>query len=77
MTIRKNFLLDYEIVKHLEQLAKDANTTQTQIVKTLIEQKYKEISQKEKIEAFNSLVGSMNGILTNKSLQSIKADIDV
>jgi len=72
MTIRKNFLLDDEIVKHLEQLAKDANTTQTQIVKTLIEERYKAVSEKEKLEAFSSLVGSMNGMLTSKSLQSIK-----
>lgn len=77
MTVRKNFLLDEEIAEHLEELAKRANTTQTQVIKNIIEEKYEEISVKEKLEIFHSLVGSSSGIYSGKSIQSIKADMDV
>lgn len=77
MTIRKNFLLDEVIAKHLEELAIKQNTTQTEVIKNMIEEKYQEISKEEKLEAFYSIVGSMNGMFTSESLQSIKAKMDV
>ena len=77
MTVRKNFLLDEEIAEHLEKIAKEANTTQTQVIKNMIEEKYQEVSKKERLEAFYSIVGSSNGMYTGKSIQSIKASMDV
>lgn len=56
MTIRKNFLLDDDIAIHLEELAKRENTTQTNIIKNMIEEKYEEISVQDKLEAFNCIV---------------------
>lgn len=78
MTVRKNFLLDDETAKHLEKIAKRDNTTQTQVVKNLIEKEYEDISKEEKLEAFYSIVGSCEpGSLVGKSVQSIKASMDV
>jgi len=75
MTIRKNFLLDDEIAKHLEELAKKENTTQTNIVKNMIEEKYERYSIKEKLEALDRISGSCNGLFVGKSIQSIKAEM--
>jgi predicted DNA-binding protein len=77
MTIRKNFLLDDETVEHLKKIAKEANTTQTQVIRNLIEEKYQEVSVKEKLEALDRIVGSCNGLFIGKSIQSIKANMDV
>ncbi|MDQ1340550.1 MAG: hypothetical protein QG567_1707 [Campylobacterota bacterium] len=75
MTIRKNFLLDEEIVKHLQEIAKRQSTTQTDVIKNIIEEKYKEISMQEKIEAFDSMTLFPSGALADKSIQSIKAEM--
>lgn len=75
MTIRKNFLLDEEIVKHLQEIAKRQNSTQTDVIKNIIEEKYKEISMQEKIEAFDSMTLFPSGSLVDKSIQSIKAEM--
>lgn len=77
MTIRKNFLFDEDIVEHLEKIAKDADMTQTQVIKNMIEEKYEIISIKEKLEILHTLAGSSQGMYTSKSVQSIKAGIDV
>ena len=76
MTVRKNFLLDDEIAKHLEEIAKKENKTQTDVIKNMIEERYQEYSIQEKLEAFHSLVGSMNGLIADDvSIQSIKAEM--
>lgn len=75
MTIRKNFLLDDETAKHLEELAKKENTTQTNIIKNMIEEKYQEYSIQEKLEALHSIVPMPPGSLVGKSIQSIKAEM--
>lgn len=72
MTVRKNFLFDEEIAQHLEEIAKKENTTQTDVVKNLIEEKYQEYSIEEKLEAFRSIVPMPPGSLVGKSIQSIK-----
>lgn len=56
MTIRKNFLLDDEIAKHLEALAKKENTTQTNIIKNMIQEKYEKISVQAKLDALDEIV---------------------
>ena len=61
MTIRKNFLFDDEVAKHLEEIAKAEGKTQTQIAQEAIEEKYKTISRKRKLEALEALKGSLNG----------------
>jgi len=77
MTVRKNFLFEEDVAQHLKDIAKKANVTQTQVVKDLIEEKYATISIEDKLEAFYSFAGSCPGMFVGKSIQSIKADMDV
>lgn len=72
MTVRKNFLLEDEVAKHLEEISKKQNNTQTAVIKELIEEKYMEISAKEKLEILSQLSGSMEGMFTNITVQEIK-----
>lgn len=75
MTVRKNFLLDDEIAKHLEEIAKKENKTQTDVIKNMIEEKYQEYSIQEKLEAFRSIIPLPPGALVDKSIQSIKEEM--
>ena len=75
MTIRKNFLPDEEIAKHLEELAKRENTTQTNVIRNMIEEKYQEISVQEKLDAIKVFAGSCPGMFVDKSIQSIKMEM--
>jgi len=77
MTIRKNFIFEEEIAQHLEELAKKQKTTQTQVIKDMIEEKYQEVSVEEKLAALKRIAGSSSGLFLGKSVQSIKASMDV
>lgn len=77
MTIRKNFLLDEEIVEHLKEIAKVNNTTQTQVIRNMIEEQYQEIAIKEKLEAIKAFAGSGSGLYGELTIQEIKAQMDV
>ncbi len=77
MTVRKNFIFDQETAEHLEKLAKRDGITQTKVVKNLIEEEYKEISVQEKLDALYSFAGSFPDAFVGKSIQSIKASMDV
>jgi len=55
MTIRKNFLFEQEVAKHLEELAKDEGKTQTQIVQEMTEERYKLIRTKKKLDILEKL----------------------
>ena len=77
MTIRKNFIFDEETAQHLKEIAKREKTTQTKIVKNLIEEKYEEISVEEKLEALESFAGSGTGLYGDLTIQEIKANMDV
>ena len=65
MTIRKNFIFDDEVAKHLEEIAKAEGKTQTQIAQEAIELKYKEIQKQMKLDALNRIKGSLNGKIGN------------
>lgn len=65
MTIRKNFLFDEEIARHLEEIAKLEGKTQTQTIQEFIEKEYKKISIKKKLAALDKLAGSFTGLLTD------------
>ncbi len=77
MRVRKNFIFDEETAEHLEKLAKRDGKTQTQVVKDLIKGEFEMLSKEEKLAAFDSMVGSMPGVFVGKSIQSIKASMDV
>ena len=73
-TVRKNFVFDKQISMQLEELAKDTKQSMTALVQELIENRYKQIKTKKRLQAFNRLKGSATGLLGNESIQSIKAN---
>jgi len=77
MSIRKNFILEEDIVRHLEKIAIKKDTTQTQIIRDLIEKEYKEVSKEYKLEAIRKFAGGGSGLFGGLSIQEIKANRDV
>ncbi len=61
MTIRKNFNFDEKVAEHLEEMAKLEGKTQTEITQEALEEKYKKISIKKKLDALDRLAGSLTG----------------
>jgi hypothetical protein len=74
LTVRKNFVFDKEIASYLEEIVKDTKKSMTALVQELIEERYKQIKVKKRIKAFNRIKGSATGLLTDDSIQSIKAN---
>ena len=68
MTIRKNFLLEEEIVEHLKKLAISSDMTQTQIIRNLIEKEYQQSAIKERLEALYDFAGSGTGEFGDKNV---------
>jgi len=65
MTIRKNFLFDEEVAKHLEEIAKLKGQTQTQTIQDFIKEEYKKISAKKKLAILDEMAGSLTGKIGN------------
>ncbi len=65
MTVRKNFLFDDEVAKHLEEIAKAEGKTQTQIAQEAIEERYKKISIENKLAILDEIHDSFHGLLTD------------
>ncbi len=77
MTVRKNFVFDETVAEHLTELAEENGTSMTAMVQELIEERYKSSRVKKRLEAFDRIAGSANGLFVGKTIQSIKADTDV
>ncbi len=73
-TVRKNFVFDKQISMYLEELAKETKQSMTALMQEMIENRYKQIKAKKRLQAFNRLKGSATGLLGDESIQSIKAD---
>ena len=76
-TVRKNFVFTQEIANYLEELAQDSKESMTAIVQETIEDRYRTLRVKKRMKAFNRMKGSANGLLTDFSIQSVKANMDV
>ena len=76
-TVRKNFVFDKNIAMYLEELAKETQQSMTSLVQEMIEERYKQIKVKKRMKAFNAIDGSATGLLTDFSIQSIKANRDI
>jgi hypothetical protein len=74
VTVRKNFVFDENIAMYLEEIAKDAKQSMTSLVQEMIEERYKQIKVKKRMKAFNRIKGSATGLLTDVSIQSLKAN---
>ena len=73
-TVRKNFVFERNIAEYLEELARESKKSMTALVQEMIEERYKEIKVKKRMRAFNAVDGSATGLLTDFSIQSIKAN---
>jgi hypothetical protein len=73
-TVRKNFVFERNIAEYLEELARESKKSMTALVQEMIEERYKEIKVKKRMRAFNAIDGSATGLLTDFSIQSIKAN---
>lgn len=71
-SIRKNFVFDEKVVRQLEVLAKSKQKSQTAVIQELITESAKAIEKTKRLEALNSIAGSLNNQLTDESIQSIK-----
>ncbi len=76
-TVRKNFVFKEEVASHLEELAKDNGQSMTSFIEEMIEDRYRSKRVSKRLEAFNKFTGSANGLFKDKSIQSIKAEMDV
>ena len=74
MTIRKNFLFEQEVAKHLEELAKAEGKTQTQIVQEMTEERYKQIRKKKKLDALEKLKNSPSANIGDIDIRQIHID---
>ena len=74
MTIRKNFLFEQEVAKHLEELAKAEGKTQTQIVQEMTEERYKQIRKKQKLNALKKLKNSPTANIGDIDIRQIRIE---
>ena len=74
MTIRKNFLFEQEVAKHLEELAKAEGKTQTQIVQEMTEERYRQIRKKKKLEALEKLKNSPAANIGDIDIRQIRIE---
>ena len=81
VTVRKNFVFDEEVAMHLEEMAKENGQSMTSFVEEMIEKKYGSKKVSKRLEAFNRSIEIAEniggGLLKDKSIQSIKEEMDV
>ena len=65
MTMRKNFLFDEQVARHLEEIAKIEGKTQTQVTQEAIEEKYRQISTAKKLATLDEIQDAMHGLLSD------------
>ncbi|MEE9326076.1 MAG: hypothetical protein V3U71_02195 [Cocleimonas sp.] len=71
-TIRKNFVLEEGVANHLEELSQVCEQSMTYLVQDMIEERYKKLKVNKRMQALERMSNSASGLLTNKSVQSIK-----
>ena len=72
--VRKNFILEESVANHLEEISKVAEQSMTYIVQDMIEERYKKIKVAKRLQALKRMKNSASGLLTDKSIQSIKTE---
>ena len=80
-TIRKNFVFSQEVAQHLEEMAKENGQSMTSLVEEMIEEKYRSQKASKRLKAFERSIEIAQeigaGLLGDKSVQSVKAEMDV
>ncbi len=72
--IRKNFILEESVAKHLEEISQVAEQSMTYIVQDMIEERYKKIKVAKRLQALKRMTKGASGLLTDKTVQSIKSE---
>ena len=79
--IRKNFVIDAQVAAHLEEMAHDDGRSQTALVQEMIEQRYRSARVRKRVAAFERSIQMARelepGFTENKTVQQIKAEMDV
>ena len=73
-TIRKNFAFEPMVVKHLEEIAADMNTSLTKALQELIEKKYADKEREKKLEAFHRSLELIKESSPNPFLEQFAPD---
>ena len=80
-TVRKNFVFNEEVAMHLEEMAKENGQSMTSFVEEMIEEKYGSKKVAKRLKAFERFIklGEKEGagLFKDKTIQSIKAEMDV
>jgi macrodomain Ter protein organizer (MatP/YcbG family) len=77
VTVRKNFVLEQKVANHLEELANKSNQSMTALIQDMIEERYQKLRAQQRKEVLKEMRGFGNGLLTDFSIQSVKANMDV
>jgi len=81
VSVRKNFVFDDDVTGHLEEIAKIEKRYQTVVVEELIEKRYRSRKIEKHLEAYERMWEladcEFSGLFKEKTIQSIKADMDV
>lgn len=74
MTVRKNFNFDETVAKHLEEIAQAEGKTQTQIAQEAIEERYRQIANRKKLEIFDEIEDAFHGLLSDVDAKSVRIE---
>lgn len=72
-TVKQSFCLDQKTVEHLEELATDTKRSMTDLIHEMIEERYKKLKAKKRMEALQRMNNSAPELFANESVQSIKS----
>ncbi len=80
-TVRKNFVFRKEVASHLEEMARENSQSMTSLVEEMIEDRYGSKRVANRVEAFDKFLKLVEengkGLFVGKTIQSIKAEMDV
>jgi len=76
-TVRKNFVLEQKVANHLEELAKESDQSMTVLIAEMIEERYQKLRVQQRKEVLKQMDGFGTGLLTDFSIQKVKASMDV
>ena len=75
MTIRKNFNFDEETAYDIEEMAKEENITQTEVMKQAVKLLKQEKKRKKRLQALEKLAGSVPpGSLVDVDIRKARVD---
>ncbi len=80
-SVRKNFVFRQEVASHLEEMARENGQSMTSLVEEMIEDRYGSKRVADRLEAFHRTLEIADrigpGLFKDKTVQSIKAEMDV